>query len=127
MLEFKSKWQNFISCLKTFSTISLAFLDIIFFLKNTLKYTIRNNISNYSYRQRQILLVLGQRISNRTVLHCVSCVDEDKCFINVFQVIFYDFPIYIVHVSCIISRYFNIVSCFVSILLWKVISYVLSL
>ena len=51
-----------------------------------------------------------------TFLHCALCLDENKCFVNVCQVICPDFSICIMH-TYVISMYFNIVSCFVLILL----------
>ena len=98
MLEYKNKQQNYFTCLKTSSTtITLALEEYNTVTKITLnKYTISSNILNYRCIQRQMPIYLPQVFREYqilwTVLHCALCLDKNKCFANVCQVV-YDFPI----------------------------------
>ena len=120
MLEYKNKQQNYFTCLKTSSTtISLVLEEYNMFTKITLnKYTISSNISNYRCRQRQMPICLPQVFRALNILALCLMFGQNKCFANIYQVIFYDFPICIMQ-TCVISMYFNIVSCFVHTLLWR--------
>jgi hypothetical protein len=58
----------------------------------------------------------SQILSNGAYVNCLS-FNENKCFMNSCQVIFYDFFHLLIEVLCIVSTYFNVVSCLVLILL----------